>query len=365
MTALVHPARRFTILRVAAASTTLVTLTGLAAYSTMSSPRAAERGLPVRIVEGAMGGGQGEHATLLQLTHEGDAGTQNASEARQRNGAIGFAHEALKPALPFRLTAPQAEDGERALRCLTQAVYYEAGFEPLAGRRAVAQVVLNRVRHPAFPHSVCGVVYEGHDRPGCQFSFTCDGALAFAPAARAWSEARQVAQQALAGRVEPAVGMATHYHADYVFPRWAPRLAKLSRIGAHIFYRWPGGWGTPAAFRMHYAGGEVIPPAARAAAPGGTAPAPFAEMDVPAVARLPERRAENDLGGRLDPSKGWTLKILLPAQSGNSLAAITGRQDQLPVNEKDEKAMAQATLPPALQGGQILSGQVQSGKAMR
>ena len=73
----------------------------------------------------------------------------------------------------------------RALDCLTSAIYYEAGQESTDGQRAVAQVVLNRVRHPAFPASVCGVVYEGSTRAtGCQFTFTCDGSLARAPMPR-------------------------------------------------------------------------------------------------------------------------------------------------------------------------------------
>ena len=144
-------------------------------------------------------------------------------------------------------------DQRRALLCLTQAVYYEAGFEPLEGRRAVAQVVLNRMRHPAFPKSVCGVVYQSNGRV-CQFTFVCDGALYRAPARGAWQQAEEVARAALAGYVERAVGEATHYHADYVAPRWAPLLAKVAQIGQHIFYRWPGAWGQPAAFTGRYIG---------------------------------------------------------------------------------------------------------------
>lgn len=124
-----------------------------------------------------------------------------------------------------------------ALQCLTQAVYYEAGYEPSAGMRAVAQVVLNRLRHPAFPNSVCGVVYQGTDRStGCQFTFTCDGSLRRVPASEAWRRARLVAIAALNGWVEPAVGLATNYHADYVVPYWAGSLKKMATIGRHIFY---------------------------------------------------------------------------------------------------------------------------------
>ena len=155
----------------------------------------------------------------------------------------------------------------QALECLTSAVYYEAGNEAAAGQRAVAQVVLNRVRHPAFPSSVCGVVYQGSTRiTGCQFTFTCDGSLARRPNADGWNRAQRVAVAALGGDVYAPVGLATHYHADYVVPYWASSLAKNAIVGAHIFYRWAGGWGRPAAFVSKYAGHEPTASALRSAA---------------------------------------------------------------------------------------------------
>ena len=152
-------------------------------------------------------------------------------------------------------------DKFRSLDCLTAAVYYEAASESDEGQRAVAQVVLNRVRHPAYPNTVCGVVYQGPMRAGggCQFTFTCDGALARRPSILGWSRARRAAAAALAGYVHAPVGHATHYHTDYVFPHWAPKLVKTAVIGAHIFYRFPSRWGEPAAFRDHYAGREPDP----------------------------------------------------------------------------------------------------------
>jgi spore germination cell wall hydrolase CwlJ-like protein len=177
-------------------------------------------------------------------------------EAVDFNAALPFSTDANPAARPFS-DKIAANDRELATQCMTQAVYYEAAFEPLDGQRAVAQVILNRTRHPAFPKSVCGVVYQGSNRiTGCQFSFTCDGSLARRPAAWAWDRARKVAEAAMAGYVMKAVGGATHYHADYVFPYWAPGLAKVNQIGAHIFYRWPGGWGLPQAFNGKYAGAE-------------------------------------------------------------------------------------------------------------
>jgi len=155
----------------------------------------------------------------------------------------------------------------QALNCLASAVYYEAGNQDTDGERAVAQVVLNRVRHPAFPGSVCGVVYEGSTRPtGCQFTFTCDGSLNRQPDADGWRRAMQVAEQALAGAVYAPVGWATHYHADYVVPYWASTMAKNAVVGAHLFYRWAGGWGQPVVFTKAYVGREPSAAALRSAA---------------------------------------------------------------------------------------------------
>lgn len=148
----------------------------------------------------------------------------------------------------------------RAADCLTAAIYYEAATESAQGQRGVAQVILNRVRHPAYPKSVCAVVYQGAERTtGCQFSFTCDGSLLRAPMQSFWRRARAVAVAALSGSVEPSVGLATHYHANYVVPYWSSSLARSATIGAHIFYRWNGGWGKPGAFTGHYAQLEPDP----------------------------------------------------------------------------------------------------------
>ena len=150
-------------------------------------------------------------------------------------------------------------DRSRAVECLTAAVYYEAASEPDQGQRAVAQVVLNRVAHPAFPNTVCGVVYQGSERStGCQFSFTCDGSLARVPAKFFWKRARRFAEQALSGYVETSVGLATHYHTNAVHPYWAPSLHFITSIGAHRFYGLMGRAGDAGIFRFAYAGGEPI-----------------------------------------------------------------------------------------------------------
>jgi spore germination cell wall hydrolase CwlJ-like protein len=180
----------------------------------------------------------------------------DAIAAQKLNASIPMAAGLLRPVQPFFLPAA-APEYSRALRCLTQAVYYEAALESTEGQQAVAQVVLNRVRDPNYPNSVCGVVYEGAERvTGCQFSFTCDGSLARAPVSWAWRRSDAVARAALAGFVARPVGTATHYHADYVLPYWSPTLGKITQIGAHIFYRWRGSPGEAAAFTDRYAGHE-------------------------------------------------------------------------------------------------------------
>ncbi|WP_054110493.1 cell wall hydrolase [Brevundimonas sp. AAP58] len=202
-------------------------------------------------------------------------------DAQRLNAAMPAAIGALRPARPFAFTPASAADRNRALRCLTQGIYYEAALESTEGQEAVAQVILNRVRDPNYPNTICGVVFEGAERvTGCQFSFTCDGSLAQQPVAWAWDRARIVAERALAGHVATEVGTATHYHADYVHPWWAPTLGKITQIGAHIFYRWKGLAGETAAFQQRYSGHEPIIDEARFARPRLRSPELQLALDV-------------------------------------------------------------------------------------
>lgn len=264
---------------------------------------------------------------LLELTNMNvdDHGQIMAEglDAQQRNALIPLVGAGGLQAASFSIAAGNPAE-MTALRCLTQAVYYEAAVEPIPGRRAVAQVVLNRVRHPAYPNSVCGVVYQGSERrTGCQFSFTCDGSLLRQPSARAWNEAQTIARAALAGYVEPSVGTATHYHADYVLPKWAFQLAKTSQIGRHIFYRFNGGWGQPSYFTARYNGAERIPALnvdmlneRLLASEAG------AESDqfVPGLTVAPsvtDRHAMTDVGGRIDTTREWRLSIPDPTTASS------------------------------------------------
>ncbi len=169
--------------------------------------------------------------------------------ARAINAAVPFVKGPHVPSLEVRFTS-NGPDFDRARDCLAAAAWYEAG-DDLAGARSVAQVVLNRLMHPAFPKTVCGVVFEGEARAtGCQFTFTCDGALARRrPSKTAWLKAQAVAERALTGAVDSSVGLATHYHTDWVIPNWSSSLEKIAQVGSHLFFRFPGYWGRRAALR--------------------------------------------------------------------------------------------------------------------
>ncbi|MBY9063481.1 cell wall hydrolase [Sphingomonas yunnanensis] len=176
--------------------------------------------------------------------------------ARAINGAQAE-RERTGPAAAPLATSLAGADAARAVDCLAAAGFYEAG-DRRDDQRAVMQVVLNRVRHPAFPKTICAVVFQGAERrTGCQFTFTCDGALTRrAPSSAAWARARAAASEALDGAVYAPVGLATHYHADWMVPYWSGALMRVAQVGPHIFYRWRGGWGAAAAYRGTLARGE-------------------------------------------------------------------------------------------------------------
>ncbi|MEP3048666.1 MAG: cell wall hydrolase [Roseibium sp.] len=130
-------------------------------------------------------------------------------------------------------------------RCLAEAIYFEARGEEEEGQVAVAQVVLNRVKNPSYPNSICGVVYQNkHKRNRCQFSFACDGIKDRISAKGAWKTAQRLTKDVLNGKQYlKMVDASTHYHADYVNPRWAKSMSKRGKIGLHIFYKtYAGGW---------------------------------------------------------------------------------------------------------------------------
>jgi hypothetical protein len=184
---------------------------------------------------------------------------QHVSEdvAKAKNAAIPFTTKPIPPATAFRFVGGGL-DLARAVDCLASAIYYEAGAETIDGQKAVAQVILNRVRHPAYPSTVCGVVFQGSERrTGCQFSYTCDGSIVRRkPSESYWTNLRALARQMIGGEVYAPVGLATHYHTNWVLPVWSAKLDKVRQEGTHLFFRWNGYWGTPGAFRGSGGSGE-------------------------------------------------------------------------------------------------------------
>ena len=254
-------------------------------------------------------------------------------------------------ATPFTLGKASPETRARALECLTSTIYYEAGQESTAGQRAVAQVVLNRVRHPAFPSSVCGVVYDGSTRvTGCQFTFTCDNSMTRGAVPSLWNRARQVAGEMLNGRVYAPVGHATHYHADYVVPYWASSLVKTSVEGVHIFYRWAGGWGRPAAFSSRWSGREGSPAALRLAALSAPHVAPPVKTASATVEKL------EDAGAKVLLDKNGRVRMLFTPQAREAV-------EKVKVTPYVERTAASDNLRFALQGSSPESKQRPFGRS--
>lgn len=277
-------------------------------------------------------------------------------EAAKENAARPFVTRSDSPASRFVLHT-DVEDRDRALTCMTQAVYYEAAGEGQDGGRAVAQIVINRMRHPGYPASICGVVYQGADRTtGCQFTFTCDGSLLRAPIPEVWTESRKIAEAALGGRVFAPIGHATHYHADYVLPYWADSLDKSIQIGRHIFYRLRSVLGDSQSFFQHYAGAEPQIPQ-----PGSTvlmSPSAAAELLANALisdglngaAKNVEKAAPAASPLAIDSSRGTLLADerapVVPvrrSQSSSECAAAGERKQLAPLGANDMRSSVTAS----------------------
>ncbi|MBB4659717.1 cell wall hydrolase [Parvularcula dongshanensis] len=215
----------------------------VAAFATGVVPAEAEvasppEAIPLALPE-AFGEAPAPGAEIAQVVVEADPFTQ-LDEA----GLDGEGLRAAAGPLPGRLAAfdlraidlTAIDDDDR--RCLTEAIYYEARSQTLAGRMAVADVVLNRVESRRYPNTVCGVVFQGAAKGwGCQFSFACDGSMEKAVERRAMIKAQAAATAVLGGFRLPLSGGATHYHADYVQPFWVGAMEQTAVLDDHLFYR--------------------------------------------------------------------------------------------------------------------------------
>lgn len=182
-------------------------------------------------------------ALLAQPVRAQDMPVQDAATAplSAETAAIDAPDPADAPAAGAPLVRLDLASRARALDCMSVAIAYEAAGQPIAGQQAVGQVIVNRMRDPRFPKTVCGVVFQGSSRStGCQFTFACDGSFHRAMSDTTLLMARTVAESVLGGTAPDRVSGATHYHADYVLPYWAGTGQPVTKIGAHIFYRMPG-----------------------------------------------------------------------------------------------------------------------------
>lgn len=148
------------------------------------------------------------------------------------------------PATGGMATGDAMQVSDKELWCLATAIYFEARGEAYRGQVAVAQVVLNRVKDHRYPDTICGVVFQNQNqRNACQFSFACDGVPETVTERRPWDQAEDIATKVASGELYlTEVGDATHYHATYVRPAWAPRMTKVTQIGLHVFYKFKRGW---------------------------------------------------------------------------------------------------------------------------
>lgn len=225
-------------------------------FSAALAGAGAGLGLGALYLAAGMAGHAADYAharRMAEATTSGYAGSPLEAEGQGLRAALlqyGFIPGADAQVMAARFEADRgaAKVRQRAdLECLTQAVYYEARGESARGQAAVAQVVLNRVKHPAFPKSVCAVVFQGAGRSGCQFSFACDGSMRRRRDMDAWQAAHSVASRALAGALRAEVGAATHFHTTQVSPIWAPHMARVTQVGLHVFYKFsPRRKGAPA-----------------------------------------------------------------------------------------------------------------------
>jgi len=243
-------------------------------------------------------------------------------DARTANAQVPLITKGFTPARPF-VYPGDLDNRARARDCMAAAMLYEAGDDG-KGQIAVGQVVINRVRHPAFPKSICEVVFQGAERAtGCQFTFTCDGALARRYSDAAWKRAQDNASMMLAGLVDPAVGLATHYHTDWVRPYWSDSLEKIAVVDTHLFFRWPGYWGTPGAFRGAVLGRDPVetPLAAISLAHAGGPPIELAGVDTNAAVGEPRIvTGQSDVGAATRDSIYIQLDRRAPPESFVTLA---------------------------------------------
>jgi hypothetical protein len=171
------------------------------------------------------------------------SGKADATVPAVKRLAITPSPSKIEKSFKLKRTEKQAVVAQRRARlaeenCMARAIYFEARSESELGQLAVARVILNRVKDPAYPNTICGVVYQGSNRRNsCQFSFACDGLPDDVRQPGAWANSKRLAQKAMSdSKGTKIMSTATNYHADYVRPKWAGSMKRIVKIGRHIFY---------------------------------------------------------------------------------------------------------------------------------
>ena len=136
------------------------------------------------------------------------------------------------------------EVNQKELICLARNVYFEAGAEPIEGKQAVAQVVMNRVKTGGFPKTVCGVVKQKTksielQKTICQFSWVCEEKKQVAVSSSAWGDSVYVAKVALTEKkvYDKFNRNVLFFHEKHLETNWKEKYKQVKVIGNHKFYR--------------------------------------------------------------------------------------------------------------------------------
>jgi spore germination cell wall hydrolase CwlJ-like protein len=140
----------------------------------------------------------------------------------------------------LKLLSLPVPKSDKQMSCLAEALYFEARGEPIKGQLAVGEVILNRVEDTRYPSSICKVVNQGTGRRfACQFTYTCDGKLETVHERKPYEMALKIAKILLTTHERKLTRGSTHYHSNYVNPKWSKKFERVAKFGRHIFYRQP------------------------------------------------------------------------------------------------------------------------------
>lgn len=127
--------------------------------------------------------------------------------------------------------------------CMSMNIYFEARGEPLAGKIAVANVIINRMETQEYPNRVCAVIkqdrqFSWYKAPGGAAQvvlYDRKGAI-IEKNLEAWAESQMVAVMVLSGKVQDLSQGATHfYNPQRSRPAWRRHYDVVARIGNHVF----------------------------------------------------------------------------------------------------------------------------------